>query len=105
MSTRKQDYLEEAVGLLAAVRDTQAAVLPCTNEVLQGQLSKLSADMLHGLCDALGLLRDRLKEQDEALFAAYKEWMLEDAGGPSLTEAITDRPGYAEWAKKNWDQA
>lgn len=100
MSERKQDYLEEAVEKLARVRDTQAAVLPYTNKALEQQLTRLSADMLHGLCDALDLLRDRLREQDEALFKAYREWMLEDAGGEALAEAITSRPGYTEWAAK-----
>lgn len=105
MSERKQAYLEEAVEKLAAVRDTQAAVLPYTNEALEQQLARLSADMLHGLCDALDLLRDRLKEHDERLFGAYREWMLDDPGGEDLMTTITARPGFAEWSKKNWDQA
>jgi hypothetical protein len=100
VSDRKQSYLEEAVEKLARVRDTQAAVLPYTNKALEQQLARLSADMLHGLCDALDLLRDRLREQDEALFEAYQEWMLEDAGGEALAAAITARPGYAEWSAK-----
>ena len=55
--TRKQDYLWEATKKLAHIRDTKAAVLPYSNAELERQLAKLSADMLHGLCDALDLLQ------------------------------------------------
>lgn len=56
MSTRKQGYLSEAVEKLGEVRDTKAAVLPGDREMLT-QLTKLSADMLHGLCDAIDLMQ------------------------------------------------
>lgn len=42
------------------------------------------------------------KENLMDLFEAYREWMLDDAGGHLLTDVIPSLPGFAKWSKENW---
>jgi hypothetical protein len=71
-------------------------VLPDDNGEIASDLMRLPKRTLRGLLDVFSVLRT----QDDRLFEAHREWMLEDAGGASLAEAITDRLGFAGWVER-----
>lgn len=96
----KIDLAEELAGILAKIRNNLAGgpTLPDREAKLVIHLTRLSERTIHGLIDIFSVLQ----KQDEQLFEAYREWMLEDAGGAWLTNTITNRLGFSEWSEKHW---
>lgn len=87
LQTRQDGIRIEAMELSDALRADGAAlgIGPVMLESLTDQLKRVS-----------------LGANVNELFEAFREWMLEDPGGPSLVSVIQSWPGFQEWSLENW---
>lgn len=92
----RADLAEDLAAELGKFRDNLAAVLPDDGDELARDLARLPMRTIRGLLDVLSVLRS----QDERLFEAYIDWMMNDPGGEDLADHITSRLGYSAWLDK-----